>query len=91
VVKGVYASEVDCFFVQRIFAVTLTTARDGAAPSTWSNPKSGSTGTIRVLATSQGNDGAMCRRFEQTVTVNGRRHAGFGTACYRNNTWQIVS
>jgi hypothetical protein len=91
VLKNVYASEVDCYFVQRIFAVTLTTARDGAAPSTWSNPKSGSSGTIRILSTMQNADGSMCRRFEQTVTVNGRRHAGSGLACYRNNVWQIVS
>ncbi|HEY7609948.1 MAG TPA: RT0821/Lpp0805 family surface protein [Alphaproteobacteria bacterium] len=91
VLKNVYASEVDCYFVQRIFAVTLTTARDGAAPSTWSNPKSGSSGTIRILSTMQNADGSMCRRFEQTVTVNGRRHAGSGIACYRNNVWQIVS
>jgi hypothetical protein len=91
VIKNVYASEVDCFFVQRLFAVALTTGQDGGATSRWSNPKSGSSGTIRILSTTQSGDGTMCRRFQQTVTANGKTHSGAGTACYRNNTWQIVS
>ncbi len=89
VIKGVYASETDCFYVIRLFKLTLETARDGAAPSTWSNQRSGSTGSIRILATMPGQDGTMCRRFQQTLTVAGRTHSGVGTACFRNNAWQL--
>ena len=89
VIKGVYASETDCFYVIRLFKLTLETARDGAAPSTWSNQRSGSTGSIRILATMPGQDGTMCRRFQQTVTIAGKTHSGVGIACFRNNAWQL--
>ena len=72
-------------------ALTMTTARDGAAPSTWNNPRSGSSGTITVINTTQRADGVMCRRFRQTVTTNGKTQTGEGTACLRNNNWQIVT
>jgi hypothetical protein len=89
VIKGVFASETDCFYVIRLFKLTLETARDGAAPSTWSNQRSGSVGSIRILATMPGQDGTMCRRFQQTLTVAGRTHSGVGVACFRNNAWQL--
>ena len=89
VIRGVYASETDCFYVIRLFKLTLETARDGAAPSTWSNQRSGATGSIRILATMPGQDGTMCRRFQQTVTIAGKTHSGTGVACFRNNAWQL--
>ncbi|MBL8663817.1 MAG: serine/threonine protein kinase [Candidatus Odyssella sp.] len=89
VIKGAYASETDCFYVIRLFKLTLETARDGAAASTWSNQRSGATGSIRILATMPGQDGTMCRRFQQTLTVAGRTHSGVGVACFRNNAWQL--
>ena len=73
----------------RLFKLTLETARDGAAASTWSNQRSGATGSIRILATMPGQDGTMCRRFQQTLTVAGRTHSGVGVACFRNNAWQL--
>jgi hypothetical protein len=91
VVKTGYANETDCFYVRRALEYTLTSARDGAAPSTWTNQRTGTTGSIRIIATQQSGDGSMCRRFQQTVTANGRTQSATGTACYRNNTWQIVS
>jgi hypothetical protein len=89
VIKGVYASETDCFYVIRLFKLTLETARDGAQASTWTNQRSGATGSIRILATMPGQDGTMCRRFQQTLTVAGRTHSGVGVACFRNNAWQL--
>jgi hypothetical protein len=90
VLKSIYADEVDCFFVGRLFAYALETAREGTPPSVWRNPKTGSSGTFRVLGNVPANDGVVCRRFEQTATVGGRQYSGRGVACYRNNTWQIV-
>jgi hypothetical protein len=89
VLKGVYANETDCYYVVRTFKLTLETARDGAGPSTWTNQRSGATGSMSILATIPGDRGAVCRRFRQTVTVAGRTHTGTGTACFRNDTWQI--
>ena len=43
----------------------------------------------RILATMPGQDGTMCRRFQQTLTVAGRTHSGVGVACFRNNAWQL--
>jgi hypothetical protein len=87
--KGAFASEADCYFAQRNLTLALTTARDGAEPTTWTNPKSGALGTIRVFYTTREADGTMCRRFEQSVTVKERKALGVGTACFRN-TWQIA-
>src|SRR5262249_14061077 len=91
VLKGVYAAETDCFFVIRIFKLSLETARDGAGASTWSNPRSGASGSMRILQTLPGQDGTMCRRFEQTVTVAGKRYSGTGLACFRDSAWRISS
>ena len=88
--KGAFAGEADCFYAQRTLTLALTTARDGAEATTWTNPRSGATGTIRVFYTSREADGTLCRRFEQTVTVKERKASGVGTACFRNNTWQLV-
>ena len=88
--KDAFVSETDCFYVQRTFMFVLSTARDGAEPSVWANARTGASGTMRVFYTTQEADGRMCRRFEQTVTLDGRKISGVGTACYRNNTWQIA-
>ena len=89
--KGAFANESDCAHVQRLFALTLTTARDGAEPSAWRNARSGASGTMRIFYTTREADGVMCRRFEQTVTVNGTKVSGVGTACYKNAVWQIAA
>jgi hypothetical protein len=91
VIRAAYPAETDCFFVIRIFKLALETARDGSGASTWSNPRSGATGSIRILSTFSSQDGSMCRRFQQTLTVAGKTQSGTGTACFRNSTWQIVS
>ena len=91
VLRGVYANETDCFYVIRLFKLTLETARDGAGASTWSNQRSGASGSMRILATIPGQDGTMCRRFQQTVTIAGKTHIGTGVACFRDSTWKISS
>jgi surface antigen len=88
--KGAFASEADCYFAQRNLTLALTTARDGAEPTTWTNPKSGASGTVRVFYTTRESDGTMCRRFEQTVAAKERKSVGVGTACFRSNAWQIA-
>jgi hypothetical protein len=91
VLKNVYPHEVDCFFVGKTFAVALETARENSQATVWRNPRTGSSGTFRILGNVTQSDGNVCRRFEQTLTVRGQTYRGNGLACYRNNTWQIVS
>jgi hypothetical protein len=91
VLRGAYAHETDCFYVIRLFKLTLETARDGAGASTWTNQRSGASGSMRILQTLPGQDGTMCRRFEQTVTIAGKRQSGTGTACFRDSAWRISS
>lgn len=86
--KGAFASEGDCYFLQRIFTYALTTQRDGSAPGTWSNTRSGASGTITILETQQ-RQGVMCRRFQQTVTAAGNTRTATGWACMRDNSWKI--
>ena len=88
--RGAFANEGDCTHVRRALTLTLTTARDGAAASTWNNARSGVSGTVRVFYTTQESDGTMCRRFQQSVTRDGKETSGVATACYRDNAWQIA-
>jgi hypothetical protein len=88
--KGAFADCGDCTFAQRALILALTTARDGAAASTWSNARSGVSGTVQIFYTTQESDGTLCRRFQQTVVREGREISGVATACFRNNAWHIV-
>jgi surface antigen len=69
----------------------LETAPSGKA-TTWTNPDSGHTGTVTPVRTYQEASGQYCREFEQTVTIEGKRQSGYGTACRQpDGTWKIVS
>lgn len=59
--------------------------------STWQNPESGNAGTITPTRTFQADSGALCREFQQTITVGGRTERAYGTACrQRDGSWRIV-
>ncbi len=89
---GAYLNETDCFYVHRTLLLTLTTAQQGAAPSTWTNPRTGVTGSVAITGTSERSDGTFCRTFRQTVTHGGQTRSGSGVACRSNKTsgeWTI--
>lgn len=59
---------------------------------TWVNPQSGAQGTITPVRTGQTSSGALCREYQQTITVGGRTERAYGTACRQaDGSWQIVS
>ena len=58
---------------------------------TWSNPKSGNTGSYTPVREGTSSSGKYCREFQQTITVGGKTEQGYGTACRQpDGSWQIV-
>ena len=58
--------------------------------SSWTNPDSGSKGTITPTRTYQMSDNTYCREYTQTIEVGGKKVDGFGTACRQpDGTWKI--
>ena len=58
---------------------------------TWSNPKSGNTGSYTPVREGTSSSGKYCREFQQSITVGGKTEQGYGTACRQpDGSWQIV-
>ena len=57
--------------------------------STWKNPDSGNSGSIKTTRTFQ-NNGQYCREYAQTITVGGKSEQGYGTACRQpDGSWKV--
>jgi surface antigen len=70
---------------------TFEHARTGET-STWQNPDSGHSGSITPTNTFQNASGQYCREYQQTITVGGEKHQGYGTACRQpDGSWKIQS
>lgn len=73
----------------RTAEIALQHTRDGAT-STWSNPRTGRTGSVTLLETRRGDDGGVCRVLRQTASVAGNSIEARGIACRGpDGTWQI--
>lgn len=73
----------------RTTAIALQHTRDGAT-STWSNPRTGHTGSVTPVDTREGADGGICRALRQTASVAGKSIEARGIACRgTDGTWQI--
>lgn len=60
--------------------------------STWSNPDSGYSGETVAQPAYVSDGGDTCRRYTQTIRVDGRAETAEGVACRQpNGSWQIVS
>ncbi len=60
--------------------------------TSWQNPDANTSGSITPTTTYQRSDGAYCREFEQTVTIDGRYETATGTACRQpDGTWKVVN
>jgi surface antigen len=60
--------------------------------TTWRNPDSGHYGSITPVRTYQSAEGTYCREYQQTITVDGERQQGYGTACRESEgRWRIVN
>ncbi len=68
-----------------------TTAPIGETVS-WRNPQSGRSGTVTPTREGTAADGAYCREFQQTVTIDGKTEQAYGRACRQpDGSWKIVS
>jgi 17 kDa outer membrane surface antigen len=59
------------------------------SPQVWNDQNA--SGSVTPLREGRAADGALCREFEQMVTVDGQQQQAIGTACQEEDgTWQIV-
>lgn len=57
----------------------------------WSNPETSRGGDVRPTNTFAGPDGRLCREYEFSVLVDGRRETGFRRACQgADGIWRDV-
>ena len=60
--------------------------------SSWTNPDSGNSGTIKPTKTVISSAGQPCREYYQTITVGGRTEKAYGRACRdASGDWRIVN
>lgn len=75
---------------QRAAYRALENSRSGDAIA-WKNPDSGHYGSVTPTRTYQRNAGEYCREYQQSITIGGQVHQGYGTACRQpDGTWKIV-
>ena len=83
--------DVDRLMAERTGSQALENYRTNETAS-WRNPDTGHQGSFTPTNTYQQADGTYCREFQQTITVGGEVHQGYGTACRQpDGTWQIRS
>lgn len=88
---GASMDETDKLKAHQVTNQSLETSRTGAT-STWRNPDNGHYGTVTPKKTFTRNDGKQCREYTQTVTIGGKTHEAYGTACRQDDgTWKIAS
>jgi len=67
----------------------ITTKSEGEQ-ATWTNPESGNSGATKIEDIYRKDDGTLCKRFTETVEVEGETHTAKGTACEQpDGTWKI--
>jgi surface antigen len=60
--------------------------------STWRNPDSGHYGSVTPTRTYETAQGQYCREYQETVTIDGKQHKAYGTACRQpDGSWKIVN
>jgi len=87
---GARMDETDRLRMEQAQIQSLEYGRVGDATN-WSNPDTGSSGSISPVSTYQNAAGQYCREFQQEVTVGGQPEQLFGTACREaDGSWRIV-
>jgi surface antigen len=72
-------------------ALAAAPADSGGTPIAWSNPDTGSDGTITPAAANPGKGGKLCRMLSATISDNRGVRLYRGEACQlTNGRWQIV-
>ncbi len=61
------------------------------SPVAWNNPDSGHSGAFTPVRTYQKSSGQYCREYRQSVSIAGKEHQAYGTACRQpDGNWKIV-
>ena len=80
----------DKAFMNRTTQESLEYSKSGTT-SSWRNPDSGNSGTVKPSRSYQKASGEVCRTFEQTIYVSGKEETATGRACRNpDGTWKIV-
>ena len=80
----------DKAFMNRTTQESLEYSKSGTT-SSWRNPDSGNSGTVKPTQSYQKASGDFCRTFEQTIYVSGKTETATGRACRNpDGTWKIV-
>lgn len=88
---GASLDKADKLYAQRTAQDALEYNKSGQT-STWRNPDSGNSGTVKPVSTYRNDGGNDCREFESTIYVDGKQETGTGTACRQpDGTWKIQS
>jgi surface antigen len=70
---------------------TLESSRTGQT-STWKNPDTGHYGSYTPTKTYESSSGQYCREYQEKVTIDGKSHSAYGTACRQpDGSWKIVN
>jgi surface antigen len=65
-------------------------AMESGRAQSWKNTDSGNHGTITPKPSYTNSEGQPCRKYTQTIYINGEKHRGYGTACRQaDGTWHI--
>lgn len=88
---GKSLDDADRMAMTRNRQVALETYPSGQA-STWYNPDTGNSGSMRPQPAYQDKTGSYCREYQQTITVGGKTENAYGKACRQHDgTWKIVT
>ena len=80
----------DKAFMNRTTQKSLEYSKAGAT-SSWRNPDSGNSGTVTPAQAYQKASGDVCRTFEQTIFVDGKKETATGKACRNpDGTWKVI-
>lgn len=83
--------EVDRIKASNTQTRALESNRTGVA-SSWVNPDTGHSGSVKPTRTFQTASGENCRNYEHTVTMDGRSEIVMGTACRQaDGNWRSVN
>ena len=78
----------DITIARAAIRTTLDTGKDGET-STWSNPETKASGTIKPTKTFT-KDGMRCRATEFTTSAGGERGASTWNLCSTKDGWKVV-
>lgn len=86
---GASMDRADMMYYRQTSQKALETVSSGQSLP-WKNPESGHHGTVTPMNYYQTASGQYCREYQQSITVGGQSHEGYGVACRQpDGSWEI--